>query len=315
MDNSTPGYRREEIPCYLCGSSRSDYYLTGEDDLTGMKGAFPYVKCRSCGLVYQNPRLVIDDVKTFYTDDYIAHRKKAGFGVFTPVYNWVMEKHDRDKIGLATRYIPLHSESSVLDVGCAVGTFLLMARRLYGCRIAGVDFKDTSYYPGFDQIEFHQGLFHEQALPADSYDLVTMWHFLEHDYHPVQSLRKAWECLKPSGTLAIEVPRLDSVTYRLYGARWPGVQAPQHTVLYSKKSLLHMVEAHGFKVIDYLPYGAFPPYFYIFSGIAFKILRGRGMNLRKVALPYVMGQALLAPVMIFQKHLNLSMQTVILRKM
>ena len=62
-----------------------------------------------------------------------------------------------------------------------------------------------------------------------------MWHFLEHDYDPLRSLRDgAPRCCKPGGTLVIEVPRLDSATFRLFGDRWPGLQAPQHTVLYDR---------------------------------------------------------------------------------
>jgi len=304
----------EKVSCYLCGGSRAEYFLTGEDDLTGMPGKFDYVRCESCGLIYQNPRLEIEEVKYFYTDDYIAHRKNKNFGFLTPLYRWAMEKHDRDKVNLIKPYITLNSESCVLDIGCAVGTFLLMLKGKFNCSIAGVDFKDTSYYPGFKDIDFYHGLFHEQRLPASSFDLITMWHFLEHDYNPNDSLQKAYECLKDDGVLIVEVPRLDSLTYKIYGSRWPGIQAPQHTVLYSKKHLLEMVKKQGFNVIDYLAYGAFPPYFYVFAGTAFKILRGKGLNLKKAVLPYFSGQLFLSPVMIFSKYLNLSMQTVILNK-
>jgi len=314
MNRSIPDYKTENVSCYLCGDSQSDCFLTGEDDLTGMPGRFTFVRCRSCGMIYQNPRLSIDDVKPFYTEDYIAHRKNRKLGTLTPLYNWAMGKHDRDKIRLIKPYVQLNSGSCVLDVGCAVGTFLLLLKERFNCSIVGADFKDTSYYPGFSEIDFHLGLFHEQKLPAASYDLITMWHFLEHDYYPLESLQKAQECLKDNGILIIEVPRLDSVTYRLYGSRWPGVQAPQHTVLYSKRHLLEIVKKQGFNLVDYLAYGAFPAYFYLFTGASFKILRGRGLNLKKAILPYFLGQLVLAPFMLFEKHINLSMQTAILRK-
>jgi len=64
-----------------------------------------------------------------------------------------------------------------------------------------------------------------------------MWHFLEHDYDPVRSLRKAGEALKRDGRLIVEVPRLDSRTFQMYGNRWPGLQAPQHTVLFDRDML------------------------------------------------------------------------------
>jgi hypothetical protein len=130
----------------------------------------------------------------------------------------------------------------------------------------------------------------------------------------LRSLRHARDTLKQDGRLIIEVPRLDSLTFRLFGNRWPGLQAPQHTVLYDRAMLEKMVERAGFAVVDYLPYGAFPPYFYLFCGIAFKLLRGRGLNMRKAIYPYFAGQILLLPVLPFLKRLNMAMQTVVCRR-
>jgi hypothetical protein len=92
------------------------------------------------------------------------------------------------------------------------------------------------------------------------------------------------------------------------------LQAPQHTVLYTKAMLLKFVERAGLKLVEYLPYGAFPPYFYLFAGTAFKILKGRGLNLGRAIYPYFLGQILLSPVLLFERRLNLAMQTVVCRR-
>ena len=144
-------------------------------------------------------------------------------------------------------------------------------------------------------------------------DLVTMWHFFEHCYDPNKSLEMAAKVMKDKAKLIIEVPRLDSFTFKLFGRKWPGVQAPQHTAIYDKKTLIAMAEKHGFKVTKYLPYGAFPPYFYIFAGTYFRLI-GKGLKLNKIIFPYFLGQLLLTPVLLFQKHLNLSMQTIVCEK-
>jgi hypothetical protein len=141
-----------------------------------------------------------------------------------------------------------------------------------------------------------------------------MWHFLEHDYDPLRSLATARDVLKPNGTLIVEVPRLDSRTFRWFGDRWPGLQAPQHTVLFERETLVASVRESGFDVVDYLAYGAFPAYFYLFTGVAFRLLRGRGLDLDKAILPYFAGQLLTLPVMLFERRLNLAMQTVVCRK-
>lgn len=304
----------EEASCYLCGSSDSSHYTEAWDDLTGKPGTFHFVRCNQCGLVYQNPRIKQEYIGQYYDNEYIAHRKKKNWGLMTPLYNWAMGKHDRQKAKLVARYTSLTSSSKILDIGCGAGTFLLKMHALYGSEITGVDFKDLSALPGFDLINFHHGPIGEQNFPEASFDLVTMWHFLEHDYTPMKTLAKIRQIIKDDGTLIIEVPRLDSVTAKLYRERWPGLQAPQHTVLYNKLLLLETVKNAGFEIQDYLPYGAFPAYFYLFSGLAFKLLKGKGLNLSRAVYPYFAGQVLALPLLLFEKQLNLAMQTVICRK-
>jgi SAM-dependent methyltransferase len=304
----------EHVPCYYCGGHLSREYLTAQDDLTGKPGDFRFVTCRQCGLVFQNPRLDVERIKDYYDEEYIAHRKKKNWGVLTGFFNYVMDNLDRQKDRIVRPYVALGPGSEVLDVGCGAGTYLGKVRTLYGAAVTGVDFKDMSHCPGFEEIEFHCGLFYEQALEQDRFDLVTMWHFLEHDYDPMRSLQKARRVMKPEGRLVVEVPRLDSLTFRLYRRRWPGLQAPQHTALYTREMLLKFVAKAGLEAVDYLPYGAFPAYFYLFAGAAFKMLRGRGLNLSKAIYPYFLGQLLLAPILLFEKRLNLAMQTIVCRR-
>lgn len=307
-------YKFEYVPCYQCGKENDEYLLTGEEDLTGKDGEFQYVTCKSCGLAYQNPRIHSDQIKDFYDSEYIAHRKKKDWGVLTPLYERAMSKHDRDKEKLVSKYVKLDNESRVLDVGCAVGTFLLHLHEKYKCQISGVDFKEDLSFPGFDKIDFHCGFFYDQEnLQANSFDMITMWHFLEHCYNPQKSLQKAAELIKPEGKVIIEVPRLDSLSYKLFKEKWPGVQAPQHTIMFDKKHFIKMAEQNGLKVVDYLPYGAFPPYFYLFAGAYFKLI-GKGLDLDKIVAPYFTGQFMLTPLLMMQKKLNLAMQTIVCEK-
>ncbi len=141
-----------------------------------------------------------------------------------------------------------------------------------------------------------------------------MWHFLEHDYDPVRTLETIHRILKPGGHLIIEVPRLDCSSYRMYGKRWPGVQTPQHTVMYTREMLLALIKRSGLEVVDYLPYGAFPAYFYLYAGLAFHLRKGKGLNLRRSIYPYFAGQVLMTPVLLFERYLNLAMQTVVYRE-
>lgn len=303
----------ESVSCYLCHSVETKPLVRAEDDLTGKPGCFTFVTCRRCGLSYQNPRLKLEYITAYYDDEYIAHRKKTDWGLLTPFYNRAMEKHDRDKIAMTTKYVHLDSPKRVLDVGCGAGTFLAKVKSFSGSSATGVDFKDLSFLPWLKGVDFRHGLFYKQDFGTQRFDLITMWHFLEHDYDPLLTLSIARDLLEPEGRLIIEVPRLDSLTWRLYHERWPGLQAPQHTVLFSRASLLALLDKAGLEPIDYLSYGAFPPYFYIFAGAAFKLLEGKGLHLDRAILPYFLGQVLLSPILLFERKLNLAMQTVVCR--
>ena len=313
-DGAAAGAAMESVRCYLCGSSNSKPFIHAEDDLGGTPGRFRFVRCSSCALVYQNPRVTLEAIGAYYDDTYIAHRKKRDWGVLTPLFERAMNRLDCDKARVVSRHLELSPATQVLDVGCAVGTFLAHLHRMSGAQVAGVDFKDLSTAETLREVEFHCGLFYEAPLADRRFDLVTMWHFLEHDYDPVRSLATAHRVLRPGGTLVIEVPRLDSRTFRWFGDRWPGLQAPQHTVLYDRDALVRAVTSTGFEVVEYLPYGAFPAYFYLFTGAAFRLLKGRGLDLDKAIVPYFLGQVLTFPLMAFEKRLNLAMQTVVCRR-
>jgi SAM-dependent methyltransferase len=304
----------EPVACYLCGARDHRPFVDAQDDLTGKPGTFRFVRCTGCGLAYQNPRVAIDRIGAYYDDQYIAHRRKRNWGPLTPLFERAMNKLDADKDALASRYVALGRASQVLDVGCGAGTFLERLRTRYGAAVAGVDFKDLSKSPALAGAEFHCSLFYDAPLADGRFDLVTMWHFLEHDYDPVRSLSTARRVLRPGGTLIVEVPRLDSRTFRWFGRRWPGLQAPQHTVLLDRERLLRLAGRADLEIVDYLPYGAFPAYFYLFTGVAFTFLGGRGLNLDRAIYPYFAGQVLLSPILAFEKRLNLAMQTLVCRR-
>jgi SAM-dependent methyltransferase len=304
----------EAVACYYCGGAAATRFLTAEDDLTGRPGRFTFVRCRDCSLVYQSPRPTLEYVKTYYEAEYIAHRQPSDWGFMAPLFRRAIESLDRDKLRIVDRYVRLGPSSTVLDVGCGAGTFLSRVRSQHGSAVVGVDFMNLADRPALRDVEFRCGLFYDQPFEPERFDLITMWHFLEHDYDPTRSLAHTRACLASQGRLIIEVPCLDSLTFRLFGDRWPGVQAPQHTALYDRALLRKTVERSGFEVLDHLPYGAFPPYFYLFCGAAFRLLKGRGLNMQKAIYAYFAGQLLLLPVLPFLKYRNLAMQTIVCRK-
>lgn len=304
----------EDVMCPYCEGTTCAHFIDAEDDLTGKPGKFTFVRCHDCELIYQSPRLNVDKIKDYYDDEYIAHRKSNNWGILTRFFNATMDRLDGRKEAITCRHAVFNNASELLDVGCGAGSFLRWMQRRHDVRTAGVDFIDLTGLPGFDDIDFRCNLFYHAGFDEERFDAVTMWHFLEHDYDPLRSLHEARKVLRNHGILVIEVPRLDSATFRLYRERWPGLQAPQHTVLFTRDALEEFVTTAGFKIVEYLPYGAYPAYFYLFAGLAFKFLKGKGLNLSRAIYPYFLGRLLLAPLLLFERRLNLAMQTIICRK-
>jgi hypothetical protein len=77
---------------------------------------------------------------------------------------------------------------------------------------------------------------------------------------------------------------------------------------------LEFVERAELEIVHYFPYGALPAYSYLFTGTASVMLKRRHLNLKHAIYPYVLGRVLMAPVLAFEKHMNLAMQTVICRR-
>ncbi|SMF73494.1 Ubiquinone/menaquinone biosynthesis C-methylase UbiE [Tistlia consotensis] len=303
----------EPVRCYGCGAADAVPLATARDDFTGKPGRFSYVRCTRCGLGYQNPRLKLEHIAGYYDDDTVAERVEAGWRWLLPAYRWAVEGIERKRLAIVRRHLALDDGSAVLDVGCGAGRFLRVVRRTSGAAATGVDFKDRAAPSSPDGPEFRQGLFCEQDFAGRTFDLITMWHYLEHDYDPARSLARARELLGPGGVLVVEVPRLDSLTRWLFRDRWPGLQAPQHLTLFTRASLLALIRRAGFEVVEYRACGSLPAYFYFFTGVAFLWLGGRGLNLDRAILPYFVGQLLALPLRPLGRRLNLGIQTVVCR--
>ena len=84
-----------------------------------------------------NPRVALAHIGAYYDDQHIAHRRKKNWGLLTPLFERAMNKLDADKDSIVSRYVTLGADSQVLDVGCAVGTFLQRVHNRRSARRGG----------------------------------------------------------------------------------------------------------------------------------------------------------------------------------
>jgi SAM-dependent methyltransferase len=129
--------------------------------------------------------------------------------------------------------------SRLLDVGCASGLFLNLARTA-GWQVVGVEPSEALFEKAQKALagrgELHCKILEEADLPPASFDAVTLWDVLEHVPDPLTFMKTCRALLKPGGHLFLNIPNLDSKEARLLGTRWPLLLA-EHLNYFNPNSL------------------------------------------------------------------------------
>ncbi|MGH7198145.1 MAG: class I SAM-dependent methyltransferase, partial [Candidatus Omnitrophota bacterium] len=227
--------------CLLCGSpERRPLYR-------GLKGV---VKCAACGLVYTSPRLTKDAACEFYSQDYFESHssEEMGYDNYVSDRDLVERTFKKRLERIEKRWLP--SKGRLLDIGCAAGFFLKIARDRgwethgveiseYCCRYAADQFGLSLHHGPFESLDAREGLF----------DLITMWDYIEHSHVPDRDISKSYQFLKKDGLLAIATPDLGSVPARLFRDKWIGFKEHEHLYYFTRGNLTRLVERNGFKIL------------------------------------------------------------------
>jgi 2-polyprenyl-3-methyl-5-hydroxy-6-metoxy-1,4-benzoquinol methylase len=214
------------VTCNFCGADDTEPVNHGPDLLLQMPGDFHLVRCRRCGLIYQNPQLSFAELAAHYPDDYLPYQQPEGkrrSSIEQVSHNQALNRFC-DRV-MARRPQP----GRLLDVGCATGDFLF-AMQQRGWQVWGVEpvvHAAAQARQAFG-LEVYTGLLEEAAYPADSFDVVTLWDVLEHVADPLATLTETAHILRPGGLLVFSIPNPASIEARLFGANWVGWERPRH---------------------------------------------------------------------------------------
>jgi len=192
------------IPCNLCGQAEVSVLANVNRERKPLRT----VICRQCGLVWSDPRP--HNAREFYEDDYRVAYK----GSFTPKSKHVLRA---GKVALDRhRHVaPVLSNASkplqILDVGSGGGEFAYLLKKL-GHQVTGIE--PNKGYAGYSidqyELDVRVGFIQDAQLPASGFDLITIWHVLEHTEDPLSVLKFLHSLLKPDGTLVVEVPNIEA---------------------------------------------------------------------------------------------------------
>lgn len=238
----------DDTPCPLCHRHDSAVLLEAPDpSAAGLGLWFAVVKCSACGLIYTNPRPDADSIGQFYSANYRPHRRPSQLR--RPLRRWYRLAGFPDSRGKERRELPLHGQGRLLDFGCGGGGFLLrMAEQ--GWNVMGLDASVgavTQIREEFGLRALVGSLPHPELEPQ-SFDVVTMWHSLEHVHQPLSILQEAHRLLVPGGRLIVAVPNIDSWPFRWFGTAWFGLDLPRHLTHFTPVTLREMIERAGFQI-------------------------------------------------------------------
>jgi 2-polyprenyl-3-methyl-5-hydroxy-6-metoxy-1,4-benzoquinol methylase len=142
------------------------------------------------------------------------------------------------------------AKGRLLDVGCAVGQFLLLAKKC-GWNVRGIELnkEEMSYCRrlGLDVID---RLLDDGTFANEEFDAVTLWEVLEHVMDPRAVLKNANRILKKGGALLIVVPNVDSLAARIMHEKCNMFSGMSHITMFNDRTLSRLVEDEGFRVVS-----------------------------------------------------------------
>jgi SAM-dependent methyltransferase len=237
----------EHVACNLCGSTNVMPVIHVLPDLLLHRNevSATFVKCVSCGLVYQNPRPTFVEMAAHYPPDYESYAPEPD----AENSSWLLRQAIRYGVAKRCRYVTRYEHAGrLLDVGCATGIFLQGIRNCGNWEPYGVEINEHAAHIAQEHgLDVRLGTLERAGFADEFFDVVTLWDVLEHLHDPAGSLREIYRILKPDGLVVIRVPNASSWDSRLFGRYWAGLDAPRHLYVFTPKTLDALLEANQLK--------------------------------------------------------------------
>ena len=195
-----------------------------------------------------HPQPTLDKLGSYYEfEDYISHTDGKRT-LFEKMYHFIKRKAIRDKVSLINSHQPL--KGRILDIGAGTGDFLLECKN-QNWEILGIEPNDKAKGIAVGKgIKFGDTI---EKLESNSFDVITMWHVLEHVPDVEHQVAELKRLLKPSGTIIIAVPNFKSYDANHYKEFWAAYDVPRHLWHFSKTAIEKIFDKQNMNLEDIKP--------------------------------------------------------------
>nr|WP_294773552.1 class I SAM-dependent methyltransferase [uncultured Flavobacterium sp.] len=193
------------------------------------------------------PKPSLDKLPSYYeSDDYISHTDGKR-SLFERAYHFIKGIALKNKLKLINAQ---STKGKLLDVGAGTGDFLVVAQN-DGWQITGIEPSAKANGIAINKgVTFAENL---TALESHSFDVITMWHVLEHVPNLDEYLTELKRLIKPTGTIIIAVPNFKSFDANFYGKYWAAYDVPRHIWHFSKTAIEKLFAEKEMKLVEVLP--------------------------------------------------------------
>ena len=224
----------KQVVCPVCYHNKTDYYIaTNALMYVVNQERYVFNKCPKCDSVFLTNPVKQDCLNGYYTDSYLPYKGADAWGKHQSFVLKHQVKLDKKRVHFVKKFAAINQPLSLLDVGCGNPSFLNLAQEKLKAFGTGIDFSDNGWKINtYDNLQLFKVAIADFE-PKNKFDIITLWHYLEHDYNLHETIDKLYNCLNPKGRLIIEVPDYDSITAKRQKQFWQGWHSPRHLTLLS----------------------------------------------------------------------------------
>jgi 2-polyprenyl-3-methyl-5-hydroxy-6-metoxy-1,4-benzoquinol methylase len=199
-------------------------------------------------MLITSPQPSPENLGRYYeSSDYISHTDSKR-SLFEKAYHFVKGIALKNKLNLINNCS--FTKGNLLDIGAGTGDFLLTAKQ-NGWSTIGVEPSEKAKGIAIGKgIQFTDST---EELESNSFDVITMWHVLEHVPNLENQIRELKRLVKPNGTIIIAVPNFKSYDANYYGKFWAAFDIPIHFWHFSKTAIKLLFDKEDIKLEKVLP--------------------------------------------------------------